>query len=305
MKNKLIYRIDYIINRKWLFIVTVLLCFAIATSAGAEITAPSTPDTTFSNHLAELKAKVPAGFTVIIQPPFVVLGDESPERVRQWATNVVEWASDKLKQDYFSKDPKEIIDIWLFRDRESYIKYTKQLFNDTPTTPYGYYSAVDKSLILNVATGGGTLVHELVHPFMRANFPECLPWFNEGLASLYEQSAERNGHIVGLTNWRLKGLQEAIKAGQVISFQKLMAMDDDEFYNRNNEARYNDNYAQARYLCYYLQEKGLLVKFYHEFTANAKSDPTGYNTLKKVLGENDMELFKKKWESFVMDLHFP
>jgi len=28
------------------------------------------------------------------------------------------------------------------------------------------------------------LVHEIVHPFMRANFPECPAWFNEGLASL-------------------------------------------------------------------------------------------------------------------------
>ena len=25
-------------------------------------------------------------------------------------------------------------------------------------------------------TGGGTLVHEIVHPFLRANFPECPAW---------------------------------------------------------------------------------------------------------------------------------
>ena len=47
---------------------------------------------------------------------------------------------------------------------------------------------------------------------------------------------------------------------------------------------------------HYLQEKNLLTKFYHKFLANHQYDPTGYNTLKKILGERDMDLFKKKWE---------
>ena len=59
--------------------------------------------------------------------------------------------------------------------------------------------------------GGGTLVHEIVHPFMRANFPACPAWFNEGLASLYEQSAEKDGHIRGLINWRYTALEKAVK----------------------------------------------------------------------------------------------
>ena len=53
---------------------------------------------------------------------------------------------------------------------------------------------------------------------------------------------------------------------------------------------------------YYLQEKGLLTKFYHEFVANAPRDPTGFNTLKRVLGEDDMAGFQKKWEKFVLAL---
>ena len=40
--------------------------------------------------------------------------------------------------------------------------------------------------IMNIATGGGTLVHEIVHPYVEANFPGCPAWFNEGLGSLYE-----------------------------------------------------------------------------------------------------------------------
>ena len=77
-------------------------------------------------------------------------------------------------------------------------------------------------------------------------------------------------------------------------------MSDTEFYREDT----GTNYAQARYLCYYLQEKGLLRKFYKDFVANQKADPTGYKTLQTVLGERDMTAFQRKWEAFVMKLTF-
>ena len=258
-------------------------------------------DADYAEHLDKLKAKVPPGFIVILQQPFVVIGDGGPENLRQYAERTVKWAVDKLKQDYFKKDPDGILDIWLFKDTASYEKHAREIFGDKPTTPFGYYSSAHHALIMNIATGGGTLVHEIVHPFMRANFPECPAWFNEGLASLYEQSGARDGHICGYTNWRLAGLQEAIRAGKALSFEALTRTSDSEFYGADQGV----NYAQARYLCYYLQEKGLLVKFYQAFSANHKADPTGYQTLKKVLGESDMDAFGKSWREFVLGLTFP
>jgi len=118
---------------------------------------------------------------------------------------------------------------------------------------------------------------------------------------LYEQSAEREGHIVGLTNWRLAGLQRAIKAGKVPAFESLLATSDEAFYREDP----GTNYSQARYLCFYLQEKGLLVKFYRDFRANHVVDPTGEKTLRAVLGEDDLNAFKERWETFVLGLSFP
>ena len=267
----------------------------------AEFATNSTSDTTLAKHLARLR--VPEGFAAVVQPPFVVLGDEPPDQVRTRATNTVKWAVDRLKREYFPRDPAEIIDIWLFRDQTSYTNHAQVLFHDTPTTPFGYYSAEHHALIMNIATGGGTLVHEIVHPFLRTNFPECPAWFNEGLASLYEQSADQQGHIRGLVNWRFKGLERAIKDGKTISFQQLTATSDSEFYG--SAGNYSQYYGQARYLCYYLQEKGLLKKFYHEFVAGAKTDPTGFRTLQRVLGETDMAAFQKKWEKFILGLRKP
>jgi hypothetical protein len=257
----------------------------------------------FTRHVDTVKKKAPAGFTVVEQFPFVVVGDESPASVKRWATETIQWSVNALKREYFERDSDETIDIWLFKDKTSYEKYALELFHEKPTTPYGFYSPANHALIMNISTGGGTLVHEIVHPFMRTNFPACPPWFNEGLASLYEQCDERNGRICGLTNWRLAKLQETIRAGKTVPFQRLMAMNDDTFYGQGSN--YSECYAQARYLCYYLQERNLLQKYYREFTANTKSDTTGFESLKKVLGEKDMDAFQKKWEQFVLKLSFP
>jgi len=237
-------------------------------------------------------------FTIVIQPPFVVIGDEPAASVHEHAKNTVKWAVDRLKQDFFSNDPNAILDIWLFKDAPSYQKYARLFFGEGPTTPYGYYAPAHKALIMNIGTGGGTLVHEIVHPFMEANFPGCPPWFNEGLGSLYEQCGDDNGHIHGYTNWRLPGLQRAIRSNQVPSFHQLTSMDADRFYNGDS----GTNYAQARYLCYYLQQKAKLVTFYREFIDHRREDPSGFETLKRVLGESDMDQFKTRWEKFVLDL---
>lgn len=256
------------------------------------------PDTDYTRHVAQLRKKLPAKeFTIIVQTPFVVIGDGTPAAVRSQA-ETVRWAVEKLKQEYFEKDPAEILDIWLFKDGTSYMKHAREFFNDVPNTPYGYYSSTHRALIMNIETGGGTLVHEIVHPFVEANFPDCPPWLNEGLGSLYEQSGERDGRIHGFTNWRLPGLQRAIKAHAVPPFKTLMAMDANAFYNEDK----GTNYGQARYLCYYLQEKSLLTKFYKEFYAHRAEDPTGYQTLQTVLGESDMDAFKERWEKFVLGL---
>ena len=75
-------------------------------------------------------------------------------------------------------------------------------------------------------------------------------------------------------------------------------MSTNAFYNEDR----GTNYGQARYLCYYLQEKGLLIKFYREFLAAQKDDPTGFKTLQKILGESDMDAFKTRWETYVLNL---
>ena len=255
----------------------------------------------FAQHVMKLRKRLPRGFHVVIEPPFVVAGDDRPARVQGHAEGVVRWAVRLLEKEYFTARPANILDIWLFKDEAGYDAYVPRLFGDAPSTPFGFYSKTHGALVMNIATGGGTLVHEIVHPYVEANFPGCPPWFNEGLGSLYEQSAERNGRIVGLTNWRLSGLKHAIREKRTLPFRELMEKTSEGFYGDGSGV----HYAESRYLLYYLQEGDLLRRYYGAFFLNREVDPSGYRTLVSVLGNPDMTAFQKHWEAYVLGLRFP
>lgn len=265
----------------------------------AVLLAPATRGQDYTAHKKALEKRLPHdGFTIVIQEPFVVIGDEPAVDVRRRAKRTVKWVVDLLKKDYFKQDPDHIIDVWLFKDRKSYMKHAKLLWDETPDTPFGYYSSSNKAMVMNIATGGGTLCHEIVHPFIAANFPNCPSWFNEGLASLYEQCGENEGKIWGYTNWRLRGLKKAVEAKALPSFEQLCATSTASFYGPDS----GRNYAQARYLMLWLQEHGKLRSYYRAFRENAKKDPTGYATLRTILGVDDMGAWRRQWETWVLGL---
>jgi hypothetical protein len=252
----------------------------------------------YVQHVMALRRTLPRGYTVVVEPPFVVVGNVPAEEVHRYAKETIGWAVRKLHQDFFSADPKRILDVWLLRNEKSYRDITYEITGEEPDTPYGFYASGQGVLIMNIATGGGTLVHEIVHPFMEANCPTCPAWFNEGLGSLYEQCSERRGHIVGLRNWRLAELQSTIRQHAVPSFRELTRLTGRAFY----QGQHSLHYAQARYLLYALQEGGLLVPYYRAMTARLQSDPTGYTALVQVLGEKDMAQFQRRWEAAMLAL---
>lgn len=254
----------------------------------------------FAQHVMKLRERLSREMAVVVEPPFVVVGNGGLGNVRRSAEQTVRWAVKLLSQDYFDKPPARILNVWLLGDAESYEKTARAITGDAPGTPYGFYTRQHGALVMNIATGGGTLVHEIVHPYIEANFPACPAWFNEGLGSLYEQSAERDGHIVGLTNWRLGGLQRAIRAGRVPALEALLGTSSSEFYADESGV----HYAASRYLLHYLQGRELLRRYYRDFVAAHASDPSGYHTLAKTLGERDMKGFQKRWEAYVLKLRF-
>lgn len=270
----------------------ILLSTLAASTAAAEATQKD-----LEARADELKKQLKGqGFTVLVEAPFVVVGDSPAATVKKITTGFLRTKVALLEKEFFTKRPDRVLEVWLFGNEKSFRKGAKKFFNDDPETPYGYYSPDANALIMN-ASGLGTLSHELVHPYMEANFPDVPSWFNEGLASLYEQPSARKGRIVGLPNWRLPNLKREIKAKSLPTMKVLLGTTRDQFY----EAEY-DAYAFARYIVYYLQEQGKLQDFYKKFLED-KKDLTGITALESVLGEK-LEDFEPKWRKWVLAIPY-
>jgi hypothetical protein len=271
----------------------VLLC-GIVTSTRPAAAEPTRQQ--LADHAVELRDRLSGqGYTILVEAPFVVIGDGPASEVRRITTGFLRSKIAMLEKDFFERRPDKLIEVWLFRNERSFRAGAKKFFHEDPSTPYGYYSPDARALIMNVS-GLGTLSHELVHPYMEANFPDVPAWFNEGLASLFERPSERKGHLIGLPNWRLPELKKEIRAGTLPSLHTLLHTTSEEFY----DARW-DAYAQARYLVYYLQEHGELHDFYTKFLADTK-DRSGQAALEAVLGER-LATFDAAWQQWVLAIH--
>ena len=226
-------------------------------------------------------------------------GNISARSLERFKTHTIALCTQAMWNDYFDKRPSKPIYVYLFADDASYRSYSRKLFKHRPSTPYGYYLADQRALIMNIATGGGTLVHEMTHALIEPDWPDVPAWFNEGLGSLHEQCGVHRGSIKGFVNWRLPILHRAMAKNTYVPLSKLISTTKSQFYGRNSGVQY----AEARYLCLYLQYKNVLHKFYKQYRDNFKDDPTGEKALVKLLGK-PLEDIEKDWQAWVMRLRW-
>jgi hypothetical protein len=246
-----------------------------------------------------MRAELDDRFIVERAGAFVVAGELPRRSFDALKQHTIEGCAAALWKDFFRKKPDAPIRVYLFADKPSYEKWVKKLAGFAPSSPYGFYLRERRSLMMNIATGGGTLVHEMTHALMDPDFPDCPTWLFEGLGSLFEQChTTPDGHIEGRVNWRLPGLRK----GGFVSLQALMEMSNADFRGPKESL----HYANARYLCLYLQHRGLLTKFYAAFrdAHKAGKDRAGWETLKQIIAQPPDE-FEKQWHDWVKTLKWP
>lgn len=245
----------------------------------------------------EIRRELGEHFLVeLVEGIFFAATDDTPanfERSRETIRLVYRF----LRREYLRRIPSRPVRIYLFRNRQSYESYCRTAYGEPPSTPFGFYRAAERKIVLNLSTGRGTLAHELAHPLVSEDFPAVPSWFNEGFASLFERFRERNGTIEGRPNWRLPVLQRALRQGGAPSLRELLESSPVEFYGDPRGV----NYAAARHLCLWLQEQGTLPRFYREFRDHVAADPTGRKTLERVVGR-ELPHVEREWTAWVRDL---
>jgi hypothetical protein len=258
-------------------------------------TDPIPPGVLEKQRQAELDEAGAGYVAAVARPPFVVVATSRVDRDDAIAT--IAWAGERLRRQLFDREPAKPITVWVFGTESEYRSGSSAVLGIVPDTPYGFYSPCKRAVVVDAAYGWGTLVHELVHAYMDADFPDAPVWLEEGMASLFENSAPRpDDAISGTTNWRLSSLQTALARSKAPSFVTLTKAGRGDF--NGDEA--DIYYATARYLCFWLQEHGLLERFYKEHRRR-KGD--GLDVLRQVTGMETASL-RTDWESFVLALSY-
>jgi hypothetical protein len=235
---------------------------------------------------------------VIERPPFVIAGDLSTASLAAWYENTIGPATRAMAHAYFRVPPDEPITVLLFSGEHSYDRYAKALYGDSDISIYGYYKRGQRVLVMNAATGAGTMVHELTHALADFDCPHIPDWFNEGLASLHEQCRIRQDEmgIDGMENWRLPKLQQAVREKRLRSLESLIDANDFRMHDLGL------NYAQARYFCLWLQRLGLLEEFFHRWRAGQAADPLGTKAALAMFPGKTWEQIDADFQAWVLTL---
>jgi serine protease Do len=92
-----------------------------------------------------------------------------------------------------------------------------------------------------------------------------------------------------------------VKQGRHLAWNSLMRLDQGRFMRQAQLA-----YAQARYMLFYMHEKGLLKKFYDEYTAkeNYARDRSARDSFEVVFGK-PLEVVEQDWREWILEQKVP
>lgn len=237
----------------------------------------------------------------VVRKVFLVVG--APSMSRYYFRRSVRLTRRAMRAYFnkrFSRRPGKAVSVYLFGSKRSYNRFCRRHHHGCGT-PYGVYYYKPRRIVMNARPGLGTLTHELVHPLVETDFPNAPNWINEGIASLFEYPyIPRPGEIHGKTNWRLPRLRRALRsrAGRRrASLKHLFSMSDRDFRGRY-EGLY---YSMSRYVCQWLDSKGLLWKFYQRWRDTYAADKSGAKAFRAVVGKTPAQA-NKRWVRWVKRL---
>jgi hypothetical protein len=276
-----------------LSLLLLLALFALPHSGAAENSGAGRSDV--PKTLAALQLQTNGKFLTARRGIFLLAADLPPEQFDYIVNGVLANCQTALERQFFTRRPQHTVTVYIFKNQESYRDNLREFFNlDQPISPYGHYGHTHRYIVVNYQTGPGTLVHEVVHSLMAADFPDAPVWISEGIAALYEQCRIENDCLLGEQNWRLPELQTALTEQKTVPLTQLFRSSNKDFRLMNESLRY----AESRYFCLYLQELGVLPEVYREFRAAVSTDTYGIKTVEKILGK-PLATIEQEWQEWL------
>jgi hypothetical protein len=244
----------------------------------------------------ELRPQLPPSCRVIVRPPFILGGDLPEAELDRLHRQTVLPITTAMWRAFFDRKPDGPVTIVALANEAGYRAAAADLDGYEPLAYAGYTQRGRRRVVLNLATGSGTLAHELAHVLAEFDFPGMPEWFDEGLAALHEDAvfAPDGLTMIGTKNWRSRLLADALGSVHVPALASVIASS--EFRGEGEGL----NYAVVRSFCLYLQDRGLLGHFYRKFRGAVHQDPTGIATLCELLGVATLDEVDRDFRAWVL-----
>lgn len=237
-----------------------------------------------ANRIAdELRRSAPGGARVSVIGRFAIVttAGQTDAELQRMAAQLDRYV-DFLNREYALSLPAQYITLYLLPNISAVRQVADRVHGlDVSPSTLGYSFQDDLSAVGMIrGTQSGTLMHELFHLLVRSSFGDIPQWLDEGIASLYEVSAEQNGRYVGLPNWRGRVLDNAwnlrpsiseVVASPWFAFDRVDGGGGGYMMPAERAAVH---LATARYLTLYLQERGELTRIFNAFRTR---DPGAYD----------------------------
>jgi hypothetical protein len=109
-----------------------------------------------------------------------------------------------LERTYDLRLPDHFVTVYLAKDSTAVGRLADRLHGLLVSPATIGYAFVDDASVVGFVEGTavGTIMHELFHLLVRADFGDIPQWLDEGIASVYEVSGRTGDDYFGLPNWR-------------------------------------------------------------------------------------------------------
>jgi hypothetical protein len=174
--------------------------------------------------------------------------------------------------------PKEKIELCLFRDEKTYMKFLQEVFPKAPRDRRALYIKIDDKpgtlLVQKTDEFEIDLRHEMTHAIIHTSITTVPIWLDEGLAKYFEvpikDRAEKNPYM--------KQIRWNIKFGAVPSLNRLEKL---EHIGQMGDREYRDSWAWVHFLIHHSpQSHRLLAGYLQLLSALSEENPKNHNSVR-------------------------
>jgi len=224
---------------------------------------------------AEMGPKLPAGFTLETEAPYVVASDVGAAE-RKGLKQLFDSISRKCRDVRGGPVSIGPLRVYYARDEQGYTAAYTAVFGRAPAGFLGICSAEAPPRMFGLSSvGNGSLGHELAHILMMTEWPAMPGWLNEGLAvSLGCPLLGYRSEKVTVTDLHLYTALQAVKQGVWVPLEQAFQVRGTEYADLDHVkvklpalgvSSFVGPLATGRMLVRWLDETGKLPAFYQAF----------------------------------------